>query len=139
MIADAISRQTTQIPELSNTKEKKLLNHLVRRPDKSIRNHLVNLIREQRKDLKLQMTREDIMNRRGYRLIHDPLYKKCLEIWRICLPTTIVEEILTNCHKIYKHIGARKCHRMLSKDFYFLGLLNQIKKQLRNCDTCQRN
>ena len=141
VIADAISRQTTQTLGSDNTGDGNIikLNHLAKRPGKSIRNHLTNLLEEQKKDPKLNPIRNDIANHPNHRLIHDLLYKKHQETWRIHLPITIVEELIANCHEIYGHVGARKCHHMLSEDFYHPGLLTQIRKQLRSCDVCQRH
>ena len=46
VIADAISRQSTQALGSDNTGDRNIikLNHLVRRPGKSIKNHLTNLL-----------------------------------------------------------------------------------------------
>ena len=92
IIADAISRQTTAITE---AEEKNItINHLVRRGDKSIKHNLLNLIEEQKNDSKLRIIRGNITSLPNYRIIEDCLHKNHHGNMLICLPGSMVEELV---------------------------------------------
>ena len=140
IIADAISRQTTRTTSNDANREGSVvLNHMARKPNKSIKNNLLRLVESQENDIKLQAIRENITDKQNYQLREDCLYKKFQDVWKIYLPSSMLEELIINCHQIYGHLGARKCHLILSEDFYHPGFLKLIKRNLRVCHTCQLN
>ena len=137
VIADVISRQTT--PSMDMEEKNITLNRLAKRVNKLVKQGLYNLIEEQKNDPKLKIIRQDIANQPLYKLVEDCLYKTHQESLRVCLPDTLAEELTSNCHEIYGHIGPRKCYLMLSEDFHCPGLLKRIKKKLNTCHACQLN
>ena len=61
-----------------------------------------------------------------------------MEEKRIVLPELIGEQLATQLHTIYVHIGHKKVYKMLDDDFTMKGLKRKTHLWLRTCDTCQR-
>lgn len=57
---------------------------------------------------------------------------------RAYVPESMIKQLITECHEIYGHVGAAKCYRMLSHDFYYPKLAKTVRQEIARCDRCQR-
>lgn len=74
-----------------------------------------------------------------FKLKEGVLTIKIGENYKICIPESTIDLLIDETHEMYAHIGARKCYKMLSENFYFPKLAKHIRKRLASCDSCQRN
>ena len=98
-----------------------------------------NLQSEQMEDPKLRKVQGNITNYPGYSIRQNCIYKESKQTRELCLPRTLLEDLITECHLMYGHIGAWKCQLMIGEDFFYPGLRRIIKEKLKTCDICQRN
>lgn len=67
------------------------------------------------------------------------LYTTRANMLRAVIPSDKIEQIISECHRIYGHAGSKKCYMILREDFFIPNLYRRIRKQIQSCDDCQRN
>ncbi|XP_049800036.1 uncharacterized protein LOC126235356 [Schistocerca nitens] len=85
---------------------------------------------------------DEIVNTRGVWLyFNDLLYWKAQrehQRWKICIPKTVVYELITYIHEGYGHFGIHKCIKHLMKYYYFKNMSRIVRSIIRACETCQK-
>lgn len=74
------------------------------------------------------------------------IYQKCLfqrsnkesEEWKLCIPKSVISDVIWDCHNENGHIGSYKCYSLLKESCIFPGMLKIIKYVVKACDLCQR-
>ena len=140
VIADAFSRLTTKNAAFNDARENTIiLYHLAKIPRKAWGKRLSNIQSDQMEDPKLRKILCNISDYPGYLILQNGVHRNCQQAPKLCLPKSLLEDLIIECHLVYGHIGARKCQLMISEDFYYPGLRKITKEKLKACDTCQRN
>ena len=60
------------------------------------------------------------------------------EPWRIVIPETLLDTVISWCHQILLHIGMTRLYNTISVHFYHKSLKNRIETFIQSCDLCQR-
>ena len=60
------------------------------------------------------------------------------EIWKIVIPTSLVNASLSWFHRILRHPGATRMFYTISRNFYFPKMKETITEFVKTCDICQR-
>ena len=47
------------------------------------------------------------------------------------------EQLIAEIHKMYGHLGSKKCTKLLQEHFTFDKMSKQIKEYIKTCDKCQ--
>ena len=138
IVADALSRCPPRFAppqdasfRINNTRIHSNLKHLKKR-----------LEQEQRTDAKFASTYravEDGEPKLGF-VLHDGLLFRLEDIDSpalLCLPNSMVDEIISFLHTGIGHFGAYKTWCALRQECYFPGLFRRVKAVLRRCEICQ--
>lgn len=144
-IADLLSRVRTdenQQNSLTTTPELIVAN-LEREHNLELLENLRNLIQLQQNDptlkqIYLQIKNSNTTEHNRFRINDDILYQKHHNNWLITIPQSLVNTLISECHKFYLHCGARKCLQILQKDFIFKDMARKIRQLIGTCDTCQK-
>ena len=142
--ADVLSRNPNDLVNSKKNDEIYIGNLLAQNPDKTIQENLKNLNKFQCQDDKLNKIishlKLNIVSEKPniYELQKDILIKNTKKGKRIVVPEKIGEQLTTQLHEIYGHIGHKKVYKMLDEDFTMKGLKRKIHLWLRTCDICQR-
>ena len=60
------------------------------------------------------------------------------EPWRIVIPNTLLDSIISWYHQILSHIGMTRLYDTISVHFYHPTLKSKIEAFIQSCDICQR-
>ena len=60
------------------------------------------------------------------------------EPWRIAIPETLLDSIISWYHQILSHIGMTRLYKTISVHFYHKTLKSKIEAFIQSCDVCQR-
>lgn len=138
--ADALSRYVVNSEVIKHNMEKRIsLYPLGKRTSKELKEKFASIKEEQGQDPKIKKILQEQLDEGKYKLINQILHKKCLEQWKVYLPSSLVTKLIKECHEVYVHIGAQKCQKMISEDFYIPNLLRKCKSLVRTCEICQKN
>ena len=58
--------------------------------------------------------------------------------WKLCVPSSMVQNVVIAVHCDLGHFGSTKCIRALQEGYYFTNLSKVVKKIVSSCDICQR-
>lgn len=138
--ADALSRYVVNTEVIKFNTEKRIsLYPIVKKMSKQIKERFLKMKEEQKMDPKIEGILKGKLNEEKYELTDQILYKKCLNQWKIYLPHLLADELIKHTHEVYAHIGAQKCQKMISEDFFVPNLLRISKTLFRSCEICQKN
>jgi hypothetical protein len=56
---------------------------------------------------------------------------------RLCIPTSLVADVLNLCHDARGHPGVRHTYTSIATRFYFRKMTRQVKRYVDNCTQCQ--
>lgn len=140
IMADAISRYTTGRTMDGESGDKRIvISPLAGTPTEILTKKLKDISHEQEEDNLTKRITKDGKDASKYQSFKGVWHRNCNGTWKRILPENLLYQITTECHKIYGHIGPKKCFMMLREDFYLPYLHRRIKTILRSCLTCQRN
>lgn len=78
---------------------------------------------------------------KSFKMLHGNLFysaPKGDSSWKLCLPKSLIVEIVTAVHKEIGHFGSKKCHAIMKEYFFGNHLSHLVGKVASSCDTCQR-
>ena len=73
-----------------------------------------------------------------YRYVNEKLYRLRKKEWKLYIPNSVSGEIIAEIHRMYGHLGSKKCTKMLQEHFTIDKMLKKVKNYLTTCDVCQK-
>jgi hypothetical protein len=149
-LADALSRNSAglsaeQISSLTKPRELLVaalhlnINEAVKRELKKLSHH--QDADPELQDVKLKVAAEDESVKGRYLIHYGILYRKdhkCSPVWKACVPTGLVPDLVNFVHQSFGHSGVNKCLPLIADSLYIKNLGRKIRKILACCEICQR-
>lgn len=76
-----------------------------------------------------------------YNLVEGVLFyrrHKSTDQWLICIPSHRIDELITQVHHHFGHVGPKKCILAIRDFCFFKGFQSRIRKVVRSCVLCQK-
>lgn len=140
IVADTLSRPAN--PDIRENKQEVVIAALACGVTTELEALLTNLAEIQRRDASTNEIISSLENKievRNYQLKKEILYKNIGDTLRAVIPKQEVGKIITACHEMYGHAGAKKCYMIMRDDFYCKNLYRLTRVLIRTCESCQKN
>ena len=143
IVADILSRHPENVAdgEVNDNVCEYLINHVVIKMDRNVSKIIKNIGKYQLEDSKLKCIIEKIRDKcrdkdlcKFYNYINNRLYRKCKGKWKLYVPASVSSMIIAEIHKMYGHLGTKKCAKMMQEYFTLDGMYKRIMDYVRTCD-----
>ncbi|KAG6438878.1 hypothetical protein O3G_MSEX000297, partial [Manduca sexta] len=76
-----------------------------------------------------------------YKKIQMKQYPNVENVWKLYIPETLREDVLSACHDNPKagHFGIRKTLYRIKKDFFWPNMIKDVKRYVNNCELCAKH
>lgn len=146
IVADILSRypEDRDTDEPLEKQQEYYMHHMTLKLSKTICSKLRCIDRIQLNDIKLckiinclQEEPNSELNQH-YKLCNNRLYRKRKHRWKLYIPAEIRDDLITEVHCVYGHIGSRKLYKLLVEHFTMDTMFKSIKHIVKTCDVCQK-
>ena len=73
-----------------------------------------------------------------YKFVSNKLYRRQRDEWKLYIPNNVSNNLIAEIHRMYGHLGPKRCVKMLQEHFTFDRMLKKVKAYVQTCDTCQK-
>ena len=115
---------------------------LARKPDRNLQKDIKNIKCKQRTDVRMNKIINKLEKgekRHEYCFRNGILMKGKPGQERVVLTQEIMKKLISEAHELYGHIGGLKCYKLISEDFFYPTLKQNVARYVRSCVSCQLN
>ena len=143
IVADLLSRNPgdATLEEINDDVCEYLINHMVIKMNKNVSKIIKDIGKYQLEDTKLKTIIDKINEGcldkevgKFYRYVNEKLYRQCKKEWKLYIPNSVSGEIIAEIHRMYGHLGSKKCTKMLQEHFTMDKMLKKVRNYVRASD-----
>uniref|UniRef100_A0ABD2X093 RNA-directed DNA polymerase n=1 Tax=Trichogramma kaykai TaxID=54128 RepID=A0ABD2X093_9HYME len=144
-VADLLSRYPFYNPgDYDKPGELSIALSKIQRFSKNLSVKLATLASEQRLEPRLKnivdlLEANDERIKNKFVLQNGLLCKKQANLNKIVIPLSCIEELITETHLAYGHLGSKKLAKLLSERFFIKNMKHRLSQIVASCDLCQVN
>lgn len=75
----------------------------------------------------------------NYIIYENILFQKHNELWKACIPNSLINTIVKSYHEYFGHFGPHKILHKISEQFIWPRMRRDIRRIIAGCDVCQKS
>ena len=137
LVADILSRYPADAKpdEVNDDTHEYLINHLIIKMNYNVGKIIKDIGRHQLDDDKLRIIIDKIKDKnldhklsKFYKYVSNKLYRRQRDEWKLYVPNNVSNNLIAEIHRMYGHLGPKRCIKMLQEHFTFDRMLKKVKE-----------